>query len=405
MVKRTDVMNLAKGFCVHPDELIGDGNGIVATGMPGAGKTALIARFFEEFDKFHIPGVLFDLEGDLATLVPYLKRGFLATATNCPTPRDIYGDGLTVVYNLATWRDQKSLLPDDATGRMIARTTSGIMREAVNRPPHLRVPFLIGLDEAAYWLPRSPKNCDHASEETMREILSIFQNIAIRGRKYGVVPFFFTQKYSMVHPEALTTGTFIFMKQTDKRELLNYIENINTLAFGPGDLTHKQIRTRFMTFKPGEAVVKLADGRQLLLRFFNRQSEHISHTPKVQAAMNLYAEKLAPRRNYGSYIDDETMEEATTSEPTKPQVTEISVAAQKKAQKKTADRSPVRIRPSKKVKDAMNAEGFTALSGPKRVQVLLTVDPSLRVAELAKFAGTDNSLASKARKAYFDKLA
>lgn len=373
MTRRTtqDVMNLAKGLTIHPDALIGGGNGIVATGMPGAGKTALIARFFEEFDKFNIPGCLYDLEGDLASLVPYLKRGFLATATNCPTPRDIYADGLTVVYNLATWRDERSSFPDEATGSMIAHNTASVMREASGRPPHLRVPFLIGLDEATYWLPSSIKNSHHCTENTMRELLGAFQNVAIRGRKYGVVPFFFTQKYSMLNSDVLTPGTFIFMKQTDSRELTRYIDNINTLAFGPGDLTHKQIRTRFMSFRAGEAVVKLPSGEQKTLRFYDRQSEHSSHTPSTQSAMNMYAAAPSPKTSYGAFLDEDEMgEQLVASDDGSSALTDISAYSVSTTTTKTS-------KPRRKKPEEIE---------PK-VRELLATNKDASLPEIAAYAG------------------
>ncbi len=69
----------------------------------------------------------------------------------------------------------------------------------------------------------------------------------------------------------------------------------------------------------GEAIVRLATGEQKLVQFHHCQSEHVSHSPTAQAAINRYASmSFTPDASYGAYIEDEEME--VEQAPTQPVV-------------------------------------------------------------------------------------
>ena len=293
--KQHMVMHLADTLNIPPDTLIGSGNGILIAGMPGSGKTSLMALLLEQFGKFHIPGAIFDLEGDLLSLVDEVPHSVVATKEHCPTARDIYQHGLMVVYDLASWDT-----PEEQ-GILIAGVSAALMREAQSREYAKRVPCLVGLDEAAYWLPQFIKKSASAgiSHETFRDLYSAFRNIATRGRKYGVVPLLCTQRFSSLSNDVLTPGTYMFMRQSFDTELTRYLEYINTSAITKGvTLTQRQVKAAIMDFGDGQAIVRLPGGAHQMVQFYKRASEHLSHAPQTQAALQLYAHKAPTQQHY-----------------------------------------------------------------------------------------------------------
>src|SRR5216110_1259878 len=304
-ISHDGLLHLAKNFIKHPDILIGDGNSILGTGMPGSGKTTVMALLLEQFGACGIPFATFDLEGDLRSVVDLLPRGVLATAGNCPTAEDMYNGGLQVVFDLASWGEDSN-----RAAILISRTVNGLLAHMKSLPSHLRVPFLVGLDEAAYWLPQIRKGCNHLSGERLEELFAAFHTLAIRGRKMGLIPMLFTQRFAEVHKDVLAPGTYILMRQTTDTDLKRYMEYIDASAFGEDedDMTRLQMRQHIATFKKGQAIIKQPTGRQRLVQFHNRASLHTSHAPKAQAAANLYRDvPFDPHRRYGS---DQTGENA-----------------------------------------------------------------------------------------------
>jgi hypothetical protein len=291
-------LHLARNLIIHPDKLIGDGNGILGTGMPGSGKTTLLARLLEQFGACGLPFAVFDLEGDLLSLTPFLPRGVRATAQSCPTVKEMYQDGLQVIFDLSTWGKESS-----HACHLMTATVSGLLDYTKALPPNVRVPFLVGLDEAAYWLPQNSRGCSYLEASLFKELFSVFHNLTLRGRKMGLVPLLFTQRFASVHKDVLsTTGTFILMKQTMDTDLKRYMEYINADAFGKEDLIEKEIRARIAAFKPGQVVIKLPSGKQGVVQFYNRESEHSSHAPKTASAINTYrAVNFDPSRSYGAF--------------------------------------------------------------------------------------------------------
>jgi hypothetical protein len=297
---------------VHPDKFIGGGNGILGAGMPGSGKTTLLARLLEQFGFCGFPFSAFDLEGDLASLIGFVPRGVLATKTNCPTVAEMYEEGLQVVFDLASWGKDM-----DGIATLLTTMVNGLIDHAHALPRNLRVPFLVALDEAAYWLPQTIRGRTYLEPEQFKEIFTAFHDLTLRGRKMGMVPLLFTQRFADVHKDVLTTmGTHILMKQTIDTELKRYLEYINTAAFGEDDLTDKQIKARIAAFKPGQAVIKLPSGKQGVVQFFNRESEHISHAPKTVAALNAYRNvRFDPSRRYGAFLAHEEMSMQASNTP------------------------------------------------------------------------------------------
>jgi hypothetical protein len=312
------ILHLARNLNIHPDTLIGKGTGIFGAGMIGAGKTTVMARLFEQFGRCGLPFAIFDLEGDLASLVPLLPRGVLATASNCPSVKELYQEGLQVVFAL------ESFEMEHAADMMMA-TVDGLMQHTEALPPHVRVPFLIGIDEIAYFVPQKRAGHEHLSSDRLKALHACLSSLVSRGRKRGLVPCFFTQRFAHVHKDVLSPGTFILMRNTLDTDLTRYMEYIDASAFGDGsDLTLRQVKARIAKFKEGQGIIKLPSGKQGVVQFYNRESEHTSHAPKTQAAINAYRDVVVDKqKQYGAFVleceEQETVQAASVPTQTRGQ--------------------------------------------------------------------------------------
>lgn len=107
-----NVLVLADNLRVHPDVLIGNGNGIFCSGVQGSGKTGILVRILEQASQFHVPMIIFDREGDILPAVGRFPRGVVGTYQNCPTAKDVVKGGLQVIYDLSTWptMDERGVL-------------------------------------------------------------------------------------------------------------------------------------------------------------------------------------------------------------------------------------------------------------------------------------------------------
>ena len=353
IVDTTRLMQLAPTLEIDVDTIIGEG--IVGFGIKGSGKTNAGVLFAEQFGKFHIPMAVFDLEGDWLSLAKVLPRGFVATVENFPTGADILERGLQVVYDLSTWPN------DELAASAMVAVVSQLMRTTSGQPAQERVPCLVFLDEAAYWLPQG--KTDAFGEVTQRALLDTFHQLAARGRKRGLIPCLFTQRISEINKKVISqAGVRVLMRATQDNDLDRYLSYIQR-----GDLSPQQVKSRIQGFKTGQAIITLPGGAQKSVRFHQRQSEHVSHTPKVQAALNKYASMLLPARLKFSACPISEDGSAVSSEALPPQ------------------------QPQQKPQTAAD-----------RVRAILKEQPDLRVSQLAKLAQCDQSIASKTRKAYFN---
>lgn len=292
---------LADDLVIHPDVLISSGNGLFGAGNQGSGKSVTLKLLLEQIAlKANCPLLFFDKDEDVTGTSALFPRGFIATAGNCPTARDILDAGLQVVFDLSTWPSM------DAAGVMIARTTNALMREVEYTPAHQRVPVVIGMDEASYWLPQSWGRS--LSEDTYKDLRAAFESVAARGRKRGLVPFLFTQKFSTIAKEVLSPGTYILMRQNVHTEIARYLDYV--LPVGEFKYTYdKQKKQVIGDLKPGQAIVRFADGDQRIVQFHHCKSEHKAHTPSTQAALTRYANvQFNKDARYGAYVEDSEMD-------------------------------------------------------------------------------------------------
>jgi hypothetical protein len=343
-----ETMILADNLRIPADVLIGNGNGIFGSGAQGSGKTGIMCRILEQAARFHVPMVIFDREGDLLPAVERFPRGVIGTHDNCPTARDVIKNGLQVTYDLSTWATM------DERGLFIANMVNALYRVVDGLPVSHRTPCLIGLDEAALFLPQ--RRGEAFKEDTCKTMINAFHNVATTGRKRGLTPVLFTQKISEINKLVLSPGTYIMGKQTvhtDLKRYLDYIEREDIFSY----MTERQICQFVSSLTPGRAIVKLATGEQHICQFYPRESVHLSHTPQVQAALNRYSsQRFDANASFGAYIDEEE------------------------------DEIPAAVITGEK------------LTKTQRVYQLLDQDSSLSAAQLAHRIGCEQSTAAKARK-------
>jgi hypothetical protein len=374
MAKKDTHLVLGNDLIIHPDVLISNGNGIFGAGNQGSGKSVTLKLLLEQLAiKAKCPLLMFDKEDDITATSALFPRGFLATAGNCPTAKDIYADGLQCIFDLSTWPNL------DAAGQMIARTVNALMREAAYTPSNLRVPCIVGMDEASYWVPQDyGKSLDVTTYKLLRDA---FESVAARGRKQGLVPFLFTQKFSTISKEVLSPGTYILMRQnvhTEQQRYLDYILPVNEFRIA----NDRQKKLAIGDLKPGEAIVRFADGNQRIVQFHHCKSEHKSHTPTTQAAISRYANvKFTPNARYGAYVEDEEMDLTETAAPVTGPLPETPVPA-----------------PSQLKAGASSGQ-------PKRERQLPTnsiVEPRIRAILAANPGISDSALAKEAHCSYVD---
>lgn len=275
------------------------GQQIAVFGIPGSGKTNFGALFCEQLSPFLVPMAIFDREGDLLSLVDVMPRGVLATADNCPSGHDILNQGLQVVYDLASWGS------DSMAADLIVSIVGGLI-EWANKHKN-RVPCLIMLDEANYWLPER-RGGVALDKETYKQLHDAFTNVSSTGRKRGLTPCYLCPRISDLSKSVLSPGVGVFMKATLDTDLSRYLEYVSS-----ADLTASQLKRRIAAFGRGRAIVTLPGGRQRTVSFHSRVSEHISHTPGVEAALDRYSTMPVPPRTYKPFATQP--EEATQPVP------------------------------------------------------------------------------------------
>jgi hypothetical protein len=274
-------------ICLAPD-LVLEANDIVGAGInifgvKGSGKTGAVARLAEQFAPLRVSEVLFDLKGDLDSLVtdrrrdgrPYVPNGYLGTRERAPRGRTILKKGVQAVYDLRTWQTPEEM------ANLICVIVEEMLETVALTPEGDLAPCLVFLDEAEYWLPQSQPS--YLSGHTYRRLLDAFHLLATMGRSRGLAPVIATQRIAKVNKDIIAQAEMnVLMKAVLDIDLDRYSDYFNKSLAS---------RERIRGFEAGEAVVCLPDGSQVLTRFFERESRHRSHTPHVTAALTKFTSR------------------------------------------------------------------------------------------------------------------
>lgn len=265
-------LHLASNFQPDIDLLLKEG--IAAFGVKGSGKSNLVALLIEQLSRFFVPQVIFDTESEYISLLETLPHGVLGTAGHIPSGKDILTHGLQVVVDL------KSFDCEDSAAIAMSTLVWQLLEFAGQQDPQDRVPCVVHLDEAAFWLPqRSPEYLCKSNRDALLDAFSI---LASRGRKYGLMPFLYTQQITQIHKSAIRqAGVFILMRQVFDADLKRYGEYLPLNA---------ERKEQIRAFPVGKAVLCLPDGSCPLVQFNERATVHTSHTPKAMRAVARFAQ-------------------------------------------------------------------------------------------------------------------
>jgi hypothetical protein len=192
----------------------------------------------------------------------------------CTSGYDILEKGLQVIVSLRSWDS------DEAAALAMCQLISELRIAAANQAPQDRVPCLLILDEAQYWLPQ--RKVSYLSKEVTAMLRDEFMGLSTRGRKLGLTPAYFTQRISEINKGVVSqAGIQILMRQTLDRDINRYFEYISTR-------NNAKVRVSIRAFKRGEAVVCFPDGTQLHTTFAARTTKHVSNAPRVEAALSKF---------------------------------------------------------------------------------------------------------------------
>jgi hypothetical protein len=261
--------------------------GVLLIAMPGAGKTAIMARFLEEYlFHFHLATVAFDLEGDLCSIVehPSCPRGMVVGPENMPSMAYVVKHRIQLVVDLQQCRKPgEAFVNYELAGQVIARTVKALLNAQTAIAPHERLPVLLALDETHMWTPQNPPS--YLESKTYKDLLDTLTVVATRGRKYGVVPFLAAQRIARVHKDIIAGCETRILGKTDlDTDIKRYREYVS-----PAVISDAGIRS----LGRGQMVVCM-HGKRLLVQFYNRQSTHRSHTPHLTGALNQPVERIPP---------------------------------------------------------------------------------------------------------------
>jgi hypothetical protein len=268
-------ISLARDLTLEANEIVGAGINIF--GVKGSGKTVATVRVAEQFARWRVSEVLFDLKGDAVSLVtdrrrdgrPYVPNGFVGMRGRAPRGRSILKCGLQAVYDLRTWQTPEQM------ASLICVIVEEMLETVALTPESDLAPCLVFLDEAEYWLPQSRPS--YLSVHTYKRLLDAFHTLATMGRSRGLTPVIATQRIAKVNKDIIAQAEMnILMKAVLDIDLDRYHEYFNASL-----IDDEQIRG----FQAGEAVVCLPDGKQLMTRFYERESRHLSHTPHITQAL------------------------------------------------------------------------------------------------------------------------
>ena len=267
----THALHLAPRLDLSINEVIDAG--VFVSGMKGSGKSSLAARLMEQVGRFPIPQIIYDLKGDFVSLAlsspPHLQAGLVMTAREGYTAETILGCGLQVVVDLRTWPDMEH------RAAVMARLNSELLKYAMSVPEDDRFPWFVHVDEAQQFV--SQQKPVGISVPTWKWATASVTNLGVLGRACGAVLCLYTQRIADIHKDTISQQELrIFMKVALHNDLQCYKEYVNA---------ETATRQMITGFRPGDAVVMLPDGRQVVTRFWPRQSRHASHTPHLTQAL------------------------------------------------------------------------------------------------------------------------
>ncbi len=265
-------------------------------GIRRSGKSNLFACFFESLAVYGFPFVLFDTEDEYSGLVDpqYLTHGVQVGSLDLLreepglrqrkryTPVDAehaYAFGQAVMDGLLqAVVNLKSYDPETAA-TVMAGIVRGIHDWQDARPNRERVPVIVGLDEAQYWLPQDLGDSVLSSARQRALHHAWFDQVVARGGKRGFTIIISTQRYSQINKRLLQANWKFFLAQKEDADLDRY------KAMGVP-------REQALTLRRGEGFVFTETVTARRVRFRLRWSPHEGKTPGMENLL-AYREQAA----------------------------------------------------------------------------------------------------------------
>lgn len=310
------VLKLSHGCTPHIDDILG--HAIFGVGMRGSGKSNLAALLIEEIGQHHIPMLICDPEEEYVTLPSVLQKqcviGGPSTWGEKWQYRDLYwevtpenaeevgylilDEGWQVVLQIGAYETR------ELAASIMVSVIKGMFAWADDHDPRKRVPCLIFLDEAQYFLPQNESVSPIAKEEA-NSLLKTFMDVNARGRKRGLTPAIFTQRIAQVRKEVIAGSEIYFLgRQTMDNDVNRYIDIV-----GKGKLDPSLVQTLpqgdFAVFEGGEVFITHMN---------ERKSEHRSNTPKHAQAIERYANRPVVTKKFRS-VQTTLLDEDIDTEP------------------------------------------------------------------------------------------
>jgi Helicase HerA, central domain len=193
---------------------------IAILGMPGAGKSNLIADLVEELGQFDAPLIVLDHKPEYGPLCqrPYLTNPQVANAQDV-TPQNAAARGqeimekrLQVVVDLSSYRD------DVDAALVMANLAQGVLRYQKARENGVRIPCTFVLDEAHYWLPENEAHSTirrvkhpQTGQTLLAFLQQVFFHVAKLGRSFGMGLIVATQRPADVDKRLISSADWRFL--------------------------------------------------------------------------------------------------------------------------------------------------------------------------------------------------
>jgi hypothetical protein len=293
--KSARLLQLAQG-CTPPIEMV-IGRAVLFLGIRGSGKTNALARFLEQMCKaYPIPALICDYEEGFLSFSSVLSRCVIAGSPEWNgqgrhkqywkvTPKNAKEFGYIILeYGVQAVLHIGSYETLEEAATIMTLAIRGMFQWAEEQDPdpsgeHPRVPCLICLDEAQYFLPQN-SSVSNIAEQQANDLLRAFMDVNARGRKRGLTPVIATQRPAQIRKEVIAGSEIYFlMKQMHPRDLEAYEDLI-----GKANLDRRAVTS----FQKGESLV-FESGESYPIRFYERESEHSGHTPSLTQALRRYS--------------------------------------------------------------------------------------------------------------------
>lgn len=225
-----DCVQLGAHLCPHADLVLS--NRFAILGMPNAGKSNTIAVLVEELGRMGVPLVLFDQKPEYERLCtrPYLTKPYHASARTLTREHaaafgaQIMHERLQVVLDLPSYQD------DDVAASVMMEVVRGIWLWESERPNEQRLPCMLILDEADYWLPQSEQQAhvdrsrkDAKGRSLFVRLQNIFFNVVHRGRSFGIGIIVSSQRPANVDNRAIAVAEWkLLLKANMPHDLAIY---------------------------------------------------------------------------------------------------------------------------------------------------------------------------------------